>query len=335
MKILVTGGAGYVGSHTAKALRQAGHEVVVYDNLSRGNRWAVRWGPLEVGDLRDEAALRSVFRRHDIEAVMHFAALAYVGESMQEPGRYFHHNVEGSLTLLRVMLEHEVKKIVFSSTCATYGTPPRLPITEDTPQVPVNPYGESKRMVERALEWYSACHEFRYAALRYFNASGDDPEGEIGECHMPETHLIPGILEAALGQRPRLQIFGGDFDTPDGSCIRDYVHVCDLASAHLLALGHLAAGGGNLALNLGTGQGCSVREMITQVEKVSGRKVPVTLCARRAGDPPVLVADPTWARTVLGWTPRLSSPEDIVRTAWHWHSSVLPSILRLQWPMAS
>jgi len=335
MKILVTGGAGYVGSHTAKALRQAGHDVVVYDNLSRGNRWAVRWGPLEVGDLRDEAALRSVFRRHEIEAVMHFAALAYVGESMQEPGRYFHHNVEGSLTLLRVMLEHEVKRIVFSSTCATYGTPQRLPITEDTPQIPVNPYGESKRMVERALEWYSACHGFRYAALRYFNASGDDPEGEIGECHMPETHLIPGILEAVLGQRPKLQVFGGDFDTPDGSCIRDYVHVCDLASAHLLALGHLADGGGNLALNLGTGHGCSVREMISQVEKVSGRRVPVALCARRAGDPPVLVADPTWARSVLGWTPQLSSPEDIVRTAWHWHSSVLPSILRLQWPMAS
>lgn len=327
MKILLTGGAGYVGSHAAKALTQAGHQVVVLDNLFRGNKWAVQWGPLEIADLLDEAALRRVFTTHQPEAVMHFAALAYVGESMAQPDRYFRNNVEGSLNLLRVMADHGVRDLVFSSTCATYGTPETLPIHEDTPQNPVNPYGESKKMVERALHWYAACHGLRYAALRYFNAAGDDPDGEIGECHQPETHLIPSIIEAALGQREALQIFGDDFDTPDGTCLRDYIHVCDLASAHRKALDHLRAGGPCLKLNLGTGQALSVRQMVTMVEQVSGRPVPVHIAPRRAGDPPALVADPTRARQTLSWTPEHSSLEEIVTTAWKWQSEKLPDTL--------
>ncbi|WP_321473789.1 UDP-glucose 4-epimerase GalE [uncultured Paludibaculum sp.] len=334
MKILLTGGAGYVGSHAAKALSQAGHEVVVVDNLSRGHRWAVRGAPLEVADLTDEPALRRIFRAHQPEAVMHFAAFAYVGESMAEPGRYFRNNVEGSFTLLRVMLEHDVKDIVFSSTCATYGTPGTLPIREDAPQNPVNPYGESKKMVESALRWYADCHGLRYAALRYFNAAGDDPDGEIGECHRPETHLIPSIIETALGQRAALRIFGDDFPTPDGTCQRDYVHVCDLATAHLLALQRLRARGGTLQVNLGTGQAISVHQMVRMVEQVSGRRIPVHIAARRDGDPAALVADPSRAAEQLGWQPRHSSLEEIVGTAWAWHSKHLGKRLeQSEWPV--
>lgn len=330
MKVLLTGGAGYVGAHAAKVLSQAGHQVVVLDNLFRGHRWAVQWGPLEVADLTDEDAVRRVFQAHQPEAVMHFAALAYVGESMTQPGRYFRNNVEGTLKLLRVMQDHGVQDLVFSSTCATYGTPASLPIREDNPQQPVNPYGESKLIVEQALRWYAECHGLRYAALRYFNAAGCDPDGETGECHIPETHLIPCILEAALGQREALDIFGDDFPTPDGTCQRDYIHVCDLASAHLKALHHLRAGGPSLKLNLGTGQALSVRQMVQMVERISGRKVPLRIAPRRAGDPPALVADPSKAQKTLSWQPQHSSLEEIVHTAWTWQSKYLPEVLRKQ-----
>lgn len=324
MKVLLTGGAGYVGSHAAKALSQAGHEVVVVDNLFRGHDWAAKWGPLEVADLTDEAALRRVFRSHQPDAVMHFAALAYVGESMSEPVRYFRNNVEGSLNLLRVMLDHDVKDIVFSSSCATYGVPDSLPIREDAPQNPVSPYGESKKIVERALHWFAACHGFRFAALRYFNAAGCDPDGETGEFHTPETHLIPSIIEAAMGQREALQVFGEDFPTPDGTCLRDYVHVSDLARAHVLALQKLCSGSGSMKLNLGTGSGLSVRQMVSMVEEVSGLRVPVRMAPRRDGDPAALVADASSAAEMLGWTPQLSSLAQIVGSAWAWQHQHLP-----------
>ncbi|MGJ5814961.1 UDP-glucose 4-epimerase GalE [Paludibaculum fermentans] len=324
MKVLLTGGAGYVGSHAAKALSQAGHEVVVVDNLFRGHDWAAKWGPLEVADLTDEAALRQVFRTHQPDAVMHFAALAYVGESMSEPVRYFRNNVEGSLNLLRVMLDHGVKDIVFSSSCATYGVPDSLPIREDAPQNPVSPYGESKRMVERALHWFASCHGFRYAALRYFNAAGCDPEGEAGEFHTPETHLIPSIIEAAMGKRDALHVFGDDFPTHDGTCLRDYIHVCDLARAHVLALHRLRSGGGCMKLNLGTGAGLSVRQMVNMVEEVSGLRVPLVMAPRRDGDPAALVADSSRAAELLGWRPQYSSLEQIVSSAWAWQHEHLP-----------
>jgi UDP-glucose-4-epimerase GalE len=322
-RILVTGGAGYVGSHACKALAAAGHEPIVYDNLTRGHREFARWGPLEEGDIRDGPRLDAAFARHRIDAVMHFAALAYVGESVREPALYYRNNVGGTLELLDAMRRAGVGRLVFSSTCATYGVPARMPITEDLPQQPINPYGATKLMIERVLRDYDAAYGLRSVALRYFNAAGADPEGEIGEDHDPETHLIPLAIAAALGQKRELQIFGDDYPTPDGTAVRDYVHVTDLASAHVKALDYLRRGGTSTALNLGTGTGHSVREVIAAVERASGRRLPARVAPRRPGDPPRLVAAPGRARQVLGWEPVLSDIDTIVSTAWRWHASRL------------
>jgi len=319
-QILVTGGAGYIGSHAAKALARAGYEPVSYDNLGRGHRTAVRWGPLVEGDLADRALLVATLRRHKIAAVMHFAAFAYVGESVEQPALYFRNNVANSLSLLEAMDEAGVRHIVFSSTCATYGLPDQMPIAEDAPQRPVNPYGESKLMIERMLHWLGPARGLRHVALRYFNAAGADPAGEAGEDHDPETHLIPLVLMAALGRRAAIDIYGTDYPTPDGTAIRDYIHVQDLADAHVLALAHLLKGGDSVALNLGTGSGHSVRAVIEAAERVTGRAIARRETARRPGDPPILVADARKAKAVLGWTPQLSGLDDIIASAWAWHT---------------
>ena len=319
MAILVTGGAGYIGSHTAKSLAQAGLQPVVLDSLQRGHRDAVQWGPLIEADTGDRAALEKVFREHSIEAVLHFAAFAYVGESMRAPEMYFGNNVVNSLNLLDTMRTCGVKTIVFSSTCATYGNPLKVPISEDHPQNPVNPYGESKRMVERLLDWFGCVHGLRWVALRYFNAAGADPDGQIGEHHDPETHLIPLAISAAMG-RTVLEVYGTDYDTPDGTAIRDYLHVTDLGDAHVAALRYLRQGGASTAMNLGTGQGSSVREVIAMVERVSLRNVAAREAGRREGDPPSLVADASKSARLMNWRPQHSSLEEIVRTAWHWHN---------------
>ena len=316
--ILVTGGAGYVGSHACKALADAGYRPVVYDNLSRGHREAVRWGPLVEGDLHDTARVAGALRDHGATAVMHFAAFAYVGESVTEPETYYRNNVGGTLALLEAMRRAGVGTIVFSSTCAVYGIPERLPIVETTPKAPLNPYGETKLAIERALHWYAGAYGLCFAALRYFNAAGADPAGEIGEDHDPETHLIPRVLRAALGTGDPVEVYGTDYPTPDGTAIRDYIHVADLADAHVRALGYLGAGGENGAMNLGTGQGCSVRQVIAAVERVAGRPVPFRESARRPGDPPELVADPALARTRLGWQPRHSDLDTIIQTTLAW-----------------
>jgi UDP-glucose-4-epimerase GalE len=318
--ILVTGGAGYIGSHTAKALARAGYRPVTYDSLVYGHRHAVKWGPFVEGDIADTAKLEQVIKGEAIDAVVHFAAFAYVGESVTKPEIYFQNNVVGSLSLLDAMRHTNVKPIVFSSTCATYGMPDRMPITEETLQRPINPYGETKLMIERALAWYGPAHDIRSVSLRYFNACGADPEGEIGEEHDPETHLIPLILDAALGKRAAIDVFGTDYPTPDGTAVRDYIHVQDLADAHVKALAYLFDGGETTQVNLGTGTGNSVREVIDAVERVTGRTVPRREVARRAGDPPELVADPTKANNLLGWKPQMSDIDSIIRTAWAWHT---------------
>ena len=319
MAILIVGGAGYIGSHTAKLISSAGHRPVVFDNLVHGHRWAVKWGPLVEGDLADPVAIRRVMQEHDVKAVIHFAAYAYVGESMTDPGKYFRNNVVGTVNLLDAMVAAGVRDIVFSSTCATYGTPEKVPIAEDHPQHPVNPYGESKLIVEKMLRWYAQVHGLRYAALRYFNAAGADPDGEIGEDHAPETHLIPLAIAAALGRGKPLSIFGNDYPTPDGTAVRDYIHVRDLADAHLAALSALEKGAAQLWLNLGTGRGNSVREVLAAVERAVGRPVPVVEAPRRAGDPAILVADARRARLELGWTPLYPTIETIVEHAIRWH----------------
>ena len=317
--VLVTGGAGYIGSHACKALAAAGYTPITLDNLVYGHEWAVQWGPFVEADLGDRARLRDVLQDYQVEAVMHFAAYAYVGESMQDPGKYFANNVANTLALLDTMRVGGVKRIVFSSTCATYGLPERVPIDEEHPQKPVNPYGESKLFVERALKWYGVAHGFESAALRYFNAAGADPDGKIGEDHEPETHLIPLVIQAALGMRSYVEIFGTDYPSADGTAIRDYIHVTDLAAAHVKALEHLVGGGRSLALNLGTGQGYSVKEVISSVERVSGRAVPTRDAPRRPGDPPMLVAQPGMAAKLLEWVPRYSDLDTIVATALRWH----------------
>ncbi len=293
---------------------------MVYDNLSRGHRRAVRWGPFEQGDLLDQERLRRVLTEHRIDAVLHFAAFIAVGESMQTPELYFHNNVAGSLSLLDAMRATGVRRIVTSSTAAVYGTPEIVPIVEDHPKSPESPYGEFKLMVERLLHWEAVCHGLQWMALRYFNAAGCDAEGEIGESHEPETHLIPLVLDAALGRRPPCQIFGGDYPTPDGTCIRDYIHVTDLADAHVRALRYLQEGGPNAALNLGTGDGYSVNQILAAAESVIGRPVPIERRDRRPGDPPRLVAAPQRAFAALGWKPSHSSIENILATAWQWSS---------------
>ncbi len=317
--ILVTGGAGYIGSHACKALHRAGYLPITCDNLVYGHPWAVKWGSLEQGDIADRHWLDSLIERYRPLAVMHFAAYAYVGESMQDPGKYYRNNVAGTLTLLEAVRDHGIRHFIFSSSCATYGIPDRVPIGEDCPQAPINPYGASKLMIERMLADFERAHGLGYVALRYFNAAGADPEGEIGEDHDPETHLIPlAILAAQFGQ-PELAIFGTDYPTPDGTAIRDYIHVTDLAHAHLRALDYLAAGGGSIALNLGTGQGHSVRQVVDAIERSSGHRVPVREAPRRLGDPAALVAAPDRAMHLLNWQPVHSDLGQIVETAWRWH----------------
>lgn len=320
--VLVTGGAGYVGSHCAQAFAEAGWNIVVYDNLSRG--WAdfVQWGPLIEGDILDADALARAVRETRPDAVAHFAALAYVGESVDDPGIYYRTNATGTLNLLEAMVEAGVSQLVFSSTCATYGAPARMPIGEDCPQNPVNPYGWSKLIVERMLADFDRAHGLRSVALRYFNAAGADPEGRIGERHSPETHLLPLAIRAARVDNDfALTVFGDDFATPDGTCVRDYIHVADLAAAHLAALDYLGQGGETCALNLGTGTGHSVREVIDTVARLSGRPVRHAVGPRRAGDPPVLVADPSRAAAVLGWRARRSGLDAIVADALAWHAA--------------
>jgi UDP-glucose-4-epimerase GalE len=316
--VLVTGGAGYIGSHGAKALHQAGYRVVVYDSFVAGHRGAVKYGELVDGDITDVAALRSAMRQHEVFAVMHFAAFLDVGESVREPIKYYRNNVGGALSVLEAMAAESVKHFVFSSTCATYGEPIETPITETHPQKPINAYGESKLAVEKALPHLEVAHGIRWVALRYFNASGADPDGEIGEDHSPEIHIIPRAIEAAVGG-PGLTVFGDDYPTPDGTCLRDYIHVSDLATAHVLALEAIAETGKSGAYNLGTGHPHSVREVIDTVERVTGKKVPWTLGPRRPGDPAVLYAAANKAQNELHWTPRYADLETIVRTAWEWH----------------
>ena len=320
MKILVTGGAGYVGSHAARYLDLAGHEIWVYDNLSAGHRAAAPPGRLIEGDLHDQAKLTAVLHEKRIEAVMHFAAFALVGESVSHPAKYYHNNVLGSLSLFETMRNAGVGKIVFSSTTATYGAPEKTPISEEEPQRPINPYGFTKLVIERALDDYARAYGFAYAALRYFNAAGASPRGDLGEDHTPESHLIPIVLQVALGQRERITVFGDDYPTRDGTCIRDYIHVDDLASAHALALARLTPGEG-LKLNLGTGQGQSVREVVDACRRVTGRDIPMEIGPRRPGDPPELVADSRRARDTLNWTPKYVELDAIVATAWRWHSN--------------
>jgi len=316
--VLVIGGAGYIGSHTARALKRAGHEVVIFDNLSTGYKSLAVGFELIQGDVLDGAALKQALR--GVDALMHFAASAYVGESVVNPRKYFHNNVEGGLSLLNGALEAGVKKIIFSSTCAVYGEPAKVPIEENIPRQPVNPYGVSKLFFELALEAYDRAYDFRYASLRYFNAAGADESGEIGELHDPETHLIPLVLRAAAGDGPELHVFGDDYPTPDGTCIRDYIHVNDLADAHVRALEHLAAGKTSFAANVGTGKGASVREVISAVERVSGKAVPHKVAPRRPGDPPALVANPAKAQALLNWK-ATRGLQEIVSTAWHWEQS--------------
>ena len=320
-RVLVTGGAGYVGSHACKALARAGYVPVVYDNLSRGHAWAVKWGPLERGDLMNVARLSAVFRKHRPSAVLHFAALAYVGESVADPQRYYRNNVGGTINLLQAMREAMVSKIVFSSTCAIYGVPKKVPIPEHHPQAPLSPYGHSKRMFEQMLADAAPAYGLDSVSLRYFNAAGADPEGEIGEAHDPETHLIPLALEVAAGLRPRLAIHGTDYATRDGTCIRDYVHVADLADAHVLALGYLAKNTGAAAFNLGNGGGFTVREVIAAAQRVTGKKIPSRSGPRRPGDPPALVGNAASARRHLGWRPGYRNLEVIIDTAWRWLQS--------------
>jgi UDP-arabinose 4-epimerase len=313
--VLVIGGAGYIGSHTARALRRAGHEVIIFDNLSTGYELLATGFELVNGDVLDKSALAKALSRSD--AIMHFAAHAYVGESVTNPRKYFHNNVEGVLSLLNAAVDAGVSKIIFSSTCAVYGVPAKVPIEENIPRQPVNPYGVSKLFFEQALEAYDRAYGFRYASLRYFNASGADESGEIGELHDPETHLIPLALRAAAGVGPALQVFGSDYPTRDGTCVRDYIHVNDLASAHVRALEHLAAGKESFAVNVGTGAGASVREVISAVENVTGKAVPHTLVPRRPGDPPALVANPAKAHSLLNWK-ATRGLDEIVSTAWSW-----------------
>jgi UDP-glucose 4-epimerase len=319
MAILVCGGAGYIGSHINKELNRQGYETIVFDNLVYGHREAVKWGRFVWGDLSNIDDIEKVFKSERIDAVFHFAAYAYVGESVDEPEKYYYNNVANTLNLLKVMRKHGCNKIIFSSTCATYGEPEKVPITEDMPQKPINPYGATKLMVERIFKDYNKAYGLQFAVLRYFNAAGADPDCEIGESHNPETHIIPLVLDAASGARPDIKVFGTDYDTPDGSCIRDYIHVTDLASAHLLALHHLENGGKSDFFNLGNTLGTSVLEVVDSVKRVTGREFNVTIADRRPGDPAKLVGSSEKAQKVLGWKPIYGDIDTIVEHAWKWH----------------
>ena len=322
MAILVTGGAGYIGSHSVLTLQKAGYEVIVLDNLVYGHRDIaedVLKAKLIVGDTNDRALLDRIFAEHQIDAVMHFAAYAYVGESVDEPDKYYRNNVVGTLTLLEAMVAANIKKFVFSSTCATYGVPESVPITEDQPQNPINPYGATKLMVERILQDFDRAYDFRSVCLRYFNAAGADPEGNLGEHHDPETHLIPLVLQAAAGQRDSISIFGTDYDTPDGSCVRDYIHVLDIAQAHILSLKYLMQGGATDVFNLGNNNGFSVKEVIDSARQITGKEIKAVVSDRRPGDPPALVGSGAKARKTLGWQPAYANLNDIIAHAWQWH----------------
>tara|TARA_R100000655_G_scaffold83650_2_gene123222 strand:- start:5791 stop:6774 length:984 start_codon:yes stop_codon:yes gene_type:complete len=320
-KVLVTGGAGYIGSHACKALKAAGFTPVTYDNLSTGWRDAVKFGPFEEGDLQDRVRLDEVFAKHQPIAVMHFAALSQVGESMSDPGRYWHNNVGGSLSLVEAAVAVDCKKFVFSSTCATYGDQDNVILDETSAQYPINAYGASKRAIEDILRDFEAAHELQHVIFRYFNVAGADPEGEVGEFHKPETHLIPLMLDAISGKRAALTIYGDDYDTPDGTCIRDYVHVCDLVDAHVTGLKWLQSGKGSRVFNLGTGSGYSVREVLDYSRAVTNQAVPHTIGPRRPGDCTKLVSGSSRAMEELGWTPIRSTLEQMISDAWRWHQT--------------
>ena len=317
--ILVVGGGGYIGSHTCLNLAEKGYTPIVYDNFSNGHREFVKWGPVEEGDIRDRARLDEVFRKYAPAAVIHFAALIEVGESVKDPLAFYENNVAGSLTLFAAARAANCRRLVFSSTCATYGVPEQTPMTETHPQAPINPYGRSKLITEEILRDLCAHDGFRAVTLRYFNAAGADPEGRIGERHDPETHAVPLAIEAALGRRNGFSIFGDDYDTRDGSCVRDFVHVMDLAEAHTRAIDHLLNDGRSVALNLGTGKGTTVKELLAAIGDVAGREIAITQASRRPGDTAALVADNSMARDVLGWVPR-NDLSSIVSTAWKWHA---------------
>lgn len=316
--VLITGGAGYVGSHTCKALAKMGYLPISLDNLIYGHKRAVLWGPFIKGDIADASVLDQIFCDYRPKAVIHFAAYAYVGESVEHPGKYYQNNVAGSISLLEAMRRHGCSKIIFSSSCATYGMPEQVPIPESHPQIPINPYGRTKLMMEQIIQDYGSAYGIRYAILRYFNAAGADPEGQIGEDHDPETHLIPLLLQTIQGRREYTEVYGTDYDTPDGTAIRDYIHVADLANAHLLALKYLSRSSQNLAVNLGTGQGSSVMEVINAVQKVTGKPVAYRPAGRRPGDPPVLVAKADQSFSLLGWRPEYIDIQKTISTAWNW-----------------
>ncbi|QHT59947.1 UDP-glucose 4-epimerase GalE [Paenibacillus lycopersici] len=321
MAVLVTGGAGYIGSHAVAALLERGEDIVVVDNLQQGHREAVLGGKLYVGDLRDGDFLDQVFGENEIDAVIHFAANSLVGESMKDPGKYYHNNVYGTLCLLERMNAHGVKRIVFSSTAATYGEPESVPIHEADRTLPTNTYGETKLAMEKMMKWYDVAFGVKYIALRYFNAAGAHASGKIGEDHNPETHLVPLVLQTALGQRRHISVFGDDYPTEDGTCVRDYIHVSDLADAHVLAVERLRKGGDSAVYNLGNGTGFSVKQVIDIARQVTGRDIPAVIEARRAGDPAVLVASSARAREELGWKPSRHKLEDIIGSAWAWHQA--------------
>jgi UDP-glucose 4-epimerase len=324
VNILVAGGAGYIGAHTCLDLFNKGFTPVVYDNLSNGHAEFVKWGPLEIGDIRDRSGLDEVLAKHRPEAIIHFAAAIEVGESVRDPGGYFDNNVGGTITLLRAAQSAGINKIVFSSTCATYGIPSTIPMDESHAQLPINPYGRSKLIVEQILKDLDRYQGFRSFILRYFNAAGADPEGRIGEWHTPETHAIPIAMDAALGRRPDFQVLGTDYDTRDGSCVRDFIHVLDLADAHTSAIQHLLNHGTSHALNLGTGHGTTVKELLETVRRVVGRDFEIKYGPRREGDSPALVADNALAKRTIGWSPR-HDLQSIIETAWNWHSKHLPA----------
>ena len=319
--VLVTGGAGYIGSHTCKALSTLGYLPVTLDSLIYGHTWAVKWGPLITGDITDSLILDQLFSQYRPKAVIHFAAFAYVGESVDHPAKYYQNNVIGSIAILDAMRRHGCRNIIFSSSCATYGIPSQIPIPENHPQFPINPYGRSKLMMEQIIRDYGSAYGLSYAILRYFNAAGADPEGQIGEEHDPEPHLIPILLQTVLGQRSHTDVYGTDYDTPDGTAVRDYIHVTDLARAHVLALKYLDESCQSQCINLGTGRGYSIMEVIRAVQQVTGKSVTYRTVGRRPGDPPVLVAKPDYADSMLGWKPDCSDINATIATAWNWHQS--------------
>ena len=318
--ILVTGGAGYIGSHVCKLLAQNGYLPVTYDNLKEGHEWAVKWGPFVRGDIRDSKLLLETLQKYKPQAVVHLAALTYVGDSVKDPATYYDNNVTGSLSLLDAMRKARVDRIIFSSSCCIFGNPETMPLTENLPKNPLNPYGQTKLAIENVFSDFAKAYGLKSISLRYFNAAGSDPEGEIGEDHAPETHLIPRVLQAVTGQLSQIEVFGTDYSTPDGTCIRDYIHVMDIAGVHLLGLKFLENGGsGAHFFNLGNGNGFSVKEVITVTEKVVGRKIPVVYGKRREGDAPRAIADSSLVKKVLGWVPQYPQLEDQIRHAWIWH----------------